>query len=299
MAIVKYKYQENGTLKQILSIAVVALFAFSVLLVLNPAVAAPNEKASEKAKVVTEFAVPEHAKEISSGVFSLGMVVHNGKIVEGVLAFHHRPGHNGGPSGSGDIDTESTNPCFSTFTKGAKWRTPEQWNVDPSGIPANVSPDFVKSNLAADMTTWEVSDGTTNFGIFGTLNENMVVDGPDSIRPDGNNEVLFGNISTPGVIAFTITWYETRGPPQSRDIVEWDQVYDVNEFAWSEDAPNELGNQIDFASTATHELGHALGLGHPDDICTEETMYRFGDVEETHARTLAAGDIAGVQQIYG
>jgi len=287
-------------LKSLLAIVVAILMVFTVFLVITPAVAAPNENASEKAKVVTEFAVPEHAKEISSGVFSLGMAIHNGKIVEGVLSFHHRPGHGGGPPGSGDSgsDTESTNPCFSTFTKGAKWRTQEQWNVDPSGIPANVSFDFVKSDLAADMTTWEVSDGTTNFEIFGTLNKNIVVDGPDSNQPDGKNEVLFGNISTPGVIAFTITWYESRGPPQSRDIVEWDQVYD-NDFAWSQDALNEDGKQFDFASIATHELGHALGLGHPDDSCTEETMYRFGDVEETHTRTLAAGDIAGVQQIYG
>ncbi len=55
MAIVKYKFWENVTLKPLLSMAVVALFAFSVLLVLNPAVAAPNENTSGKAKDVTKF----------------------------------------------------------------------------------------------------------------------------------------------------------------------------------------------------------------------------------------------------
>lgn len=300
MAIVKYKFLENVTLKSFLSMAVVALFAFSVLLVLNPAVAAPNENASDKAIDVTKFVVPENAKEIAPGVFSLGTTVHNGKLVEGIMAFHHRNGHGGGPPGGngGEVDGDSTITCYSTFTKGAKWRAEESWNVNTSGLPDNVSPNFVKTNLADDMTAWEESDGTTNYGIFGNIDETIVVDVADTISPDGKNEVLFGDIISEGSIAVTITWYETRGPPQSRDIVEWDQVYDVVDYDWSDGTPYEE-DKMDFANIATHELGHALGLGHPDDSCTEETMYAFADFGDTNKITLESGDIAGVQQIYG
>ena len=55
---------------------------------------------------------------------------------------------------------------------------------------------------------------------------------------------------------------------------------------------------MDFENIATHELGHSVGMGHPADECTEETMYRFASEGETKKRDLNAGDIAGVNQLY-
>jgi len=42
----------------------------------------------------------------------------------------------------------------------------------------------------------------------------------------------------------------------------------------------------------------AAGLGHPDDSCTEETLYRFAAFGETKKRTLNTGDIAGINELY-
>ena len=55
---------------------------------------------------------------------------------------------------------------------------------------------------------------------------------------------------------------------------------------------------MDYQNIATHEFGHSLGLGHPGDSCTEETMYAYGSSGETKKRTLEAGDIAGVNELY-
>jgi len=55
---------------------------------------------------------------------------------------------------------------------------------------------------------------------------------------------------------------------------------------------------MDFENIATHELGHAAGMGHPSDSCTEETMYRFADFGEIKKQTLEAGDIAGIKALY-
>ncbi len=55
---------------------------------------------------------------------------------------------------------------------------------------------------------------------------------------------------------------------------------------------------MDYQNIATHEFGHAVGLGHPEDTCTEETMYAFAAFNETKKRTLEAGDIAGVNDLY-
>jgi hypothetical protein len=55
---------------------------------------------------------------------------------------------------------------------------------------------------------------------------------------------------------------------------------------------------MDYQNIATHEFGHAAGMGHPAGSCTEETMYGFAQSGETKKRTLAAGDIAGIQKQY-
>ena len=55
---------------------------------------------------------------------------------------------------------------------------------------------------------------------------------------------------------------------------------------------------MDFENIATHELGHTVGMGHPSDYCTEETMFRFASAGETKKQTLEAGDIAGISKLY-
>ena len=56
---------------------------------------------------------------------------------------------------------------------------------------------------------------------------------------------------------------------------------------------------MDFESIATHELGHSVGL---DDLytaeCAEQTMYGYATEGETKKRSLEAGDIEGVGQLY-
>lgn len=47
---------------------------------------------------------------------------------------------------------------------------------------------------------------------------------------------------------------------------------------------------IDTLSIVTHELVHALGLGHPDVSCTYETMHRCCTPSSITPRDLAAGD---------
>ncbi|MEK7518669.1 MAG: hypothetical protein AAB549_01985 [Patescibacteria group bacterium] len=45
-------------------------------------------------------------------------------------------------------------------------------------------------------------------------------------------------------------------------------------------------------------MGHAAGLDHPDDACVEETMYKSAGWAEIKKRTLGAGDIAGIKELY-
>ncbi len=255
----------------------------------SPATAAPNENANEKAKV----RVPENAVEIAPGIYYIGAVIHDGKLVEGIMAFHHRPGHGGGPGGGGPGGggNGGGDKCFAFLAKGAAWNNAEDYGVDSSN-EAGLRANFIRSTVASSLQEWEDPVGPE---IFGGLNTNMVIDGADTSSPDNKNEVLFGDIASPGAIAVTIVWGFFSGPPQLREIVEWDAVFDDVDFEWSDSG--EAG-KMDFENIAQHELGHAAGMGHPDNSCTEETMYAFASLGETKKRTLNSGDIAGIKSLY-
>lgn len=281
--------------KQIFGFFLTTIVLLSVALVLaaKPDFQAADVNPSDGHATVT---IPANAIQVSPGVFSLGSVEHNGRVVEGIAfidykkEFGHKPQHN--PGGG------ATGTCFSFLASGAKWKTVENYLVNPSNL-AGLSEPFVRDNIALDISKWEDgADGTVN-GILGAdiLGNEVagVVDGADTASPDNKNEVLFGNVGSPGAIAVTIVWGIFRGPPSQRELVEWDQVYDDVDFDWS--STGEAG-KMDFENIATHEIGHSAGMGHPPDECTDETMYRFADFGETKKKDLNAGDIAGVDQLY-
>jgi len=266
----------------------------------SPATAAPNENANDKAN--RTFSLPENAIQIAPGVFYLGSSIHDGKVVQGIAVLEHKPQHspkggggNGGNGGDGGGDK-----CFTVISKGAKWKvSPEDWIVDGSNF-AGLNPNFVDDNIAAAITEWEDfdDDGIDNFDILGdvvsgTVNRELIGD-----EANGVNEIMFADISNPGVIAMNISWGIFFGNPSNRVIVEWDQVYNDNpsEFGWSY---NGESTKMDFLNIATHEVGHATGLSHPNDTCTEETMFAFSTVGETIRQTIESGDIAGIQELYG
>ncbi len=95
----------------------------------------------------------------------------------------------------------------------------------------------------------------------------------------------------------------------SGEIVESD-IFFNDFFNWSV-APNGTPGRYDLQSTATHEIGHFLGLGHSHTVVTETTGLRRSVVEGSSmmnpfayaagnitGRTPVADDIAGVSALY-
>lgn len=235
--------------------------------------------------------IPEKAVEVAPDVFSLGTAVVDGQIVEGIMFVHYardgqgnaRPGGNGGGKGG--------EKCYAFLASGAKWKSNEAWIVNPLNTQG-LSDSFVLSDLSSDIQKWE---DASSFDILGVGSLTASILEADTVSPDELNEVYFGDVSSPGAIAVTIVWGVFYGPPQSRKLVEWDQVYDQVDFSWS--SSGEAG-KMDFANIATHELGHSVGMGHPSSECAEETMYAYANFGETKKRTLNTGDIAGIKALY-
>lgn len=271
-------------------IALMAIFSGSVM-------AKPN---TDKVQVTNNhsgktFSIPAHAVEMADGVFSLGTAIHNGQEVEGLMyVYKESPakpdGTPGGGNGGGGKDKGGTSSCYTHLAKGAKWKANENWVVNGANTRGLLE-TFVFDNVNSDIQKWEDSAAVDMFGT-GTLTTDALA--ADTDTPDDVNEVYFAAIDNPGVIAVTITWGIFGGPPHGRELVEWDQIYDDSDFDWS--ATGEAG-KMDFENIATHELGHAMGMGHPDSTCTEETMYAYAANGETKKRDLNAGDEAGIQNL--
>ncbi len=225
--------------------------------------------------------VPSHAVQISEGVFSLGTATDvDGRIVEGYLFVDNRK-DNAKPPWAGGGKDKGSSTCYSLFAKGAKWKLTENY-ITGAGV------DLTLTETSLD--TW---DTEVAFNIFGT-GTSGTTDGADEVSPDGKNEVMFEDLGISNTIAYTIVWGIFRGPPGGRELVEWDAVFNTA-YPWS--LSGEAG-KMDYQNIATHEFGHSLGLGHPESTCTEETMYAFAAFNETKKRTLEAGDIAGVNDLY-
>jgi hypothetical protein len=294
-------------MKKLILIGFLTVVAFSLL------AGAGNPKLTEEvlpSKGHATVSIPAHAAELAPGVFSLGNAMHEGRMVQGYAYVHYKDAK-GKPSGCnndgkcqgwesascGDCSGGGEPPpadasCYGFLSKGAKWKTLEPYVVNPVNT-VGLNETFVVENFALDVDKWESAASMDILG-EGSMTATPLV--ADTVSPDGANEVYFGSIDDDGAIAITIVWGIFNGPPPMRELVEWDQVYDQVDFGWS-----SLGEPglMDFESLATHELGHSVGMGDlytPE--CSEQTMYGYAAYGETKKRTLEAGDIAGVQELY-
>jgi hypothetical protein len=236
-------------------------------------------------------------------VIDLGNAVDPGSgiLVHGYAIVHYRDdlSHHTN-SGNGSGGGNGTNSCYGFLASGAKWKTVEPWIMNPSNT-RGLDPATAFTREAGDISKWEdAADGVVGSGIgVNIVGDGTMTSAPltaDTSLPDGENEVYFADVSSPGAIAVTIVWGIFSGPPSQRKLVEWDQVFDDADYDWSlAGEPNKM----DFENISTHELGHAVGLSDLyQSSCAEQTMYGYANVGETNKRTLESGDITGVSTLY-
>lgn len=261
-------------------------------------------------EVKNTVVIPEKATKVAPNLFYLGETVENGKVVEGYAIIRYKknfvkPGSECGngiceqgenpkkcPADCAGGEEPDTSSCYTFLSREAKWKTVEPYIVNPINSEG-LSMLFVANNLAVDIDKWEQAAQADILGDGAITTSTLVA---DTISPDGNNEMYFGDIEEPGAIGITIIWGIFGGPPKARELVEWDQVYDDVDFGWSSSGE---ADKMDFESIATHELGHSVGLG---DLykteCSEVTMYGYASNGETKKRTLEDGDINGIKKLY-
>lgn len=188
-----------------------------------------------------------------------------------------------------------------TYTVFAKWNLqdlPIEYEINPSGSGLQAS--FAASTIELSANEWDDGAYSTWGGVSSDL---FSYAGASTLTYadlawtdsdlDGKNTIVWGNYPQSGVIAVTLIWYSN-----DRQIIEFDMVFDTN-YKWG-NADTDTGAFMDLQNIATHELGHAVGLG---DLyrrtTTQETMYGYANYAETIKRDLYNGDKAGIKSLYG
>lgn len=141
----------------------------------------------------------------------------------------------------------------------------------------------IEPAIRAGADAWQLQSGVSfTFAFAGYSNQATNTN-------DGINLVMFRNASSGSALATTYTWFSGTRMIDA-DIVFWDAGFQF--FTGSSGCSG--GFYIE--DVATHEFGHALGLGH--STLTAATMYPSISTCSQQARSLDADDIAGVRALY-
>ena len=181
---------------------------------------------------------------------------------------------------AGDVCGDGTGK-YATLSGGIKWKSfPIPYTVDASssGIDSTAAKAAVK---AAFNTIEDEEHPAGDFFVLTNSNPKITV--------------RWENIDGTGsILAQTTTYYNTA----SKTIVKADIVFDSGD-KWSVNSNFGCGgggSSFDVQNVATHELGHAIGLGHVTDNLL--TMYKYASPGETLKSSLGRGDQRGIDRLY-
>jgi hypothetical protein len=105
---------------------------------------------------------------------------------------------------------------------------------------------------------------------------------------------VFGRDFGSGVLAVT-----TTGSARGNEILEADILVNSKDYSWDSyrgPSGNHPG-KIDLQRVTIHEMGHFLGLDHPDEH--NQSVNAIMNSHVSNVDTLTADDIAGIRSLYG
>lgn len=159
--------------------------------------------------------------------------------------------------------------------------------TDAFNCQGMTSPDRLLARSGIAISTWR-GEMRAAFDMWERVADIRFVEASNDARPD----ILIGAQITPAGRAFTNVDYDHRSEGPVKPITS--ALVCLNpEMPWKVGFDGDL-SVYDLRYTLAHEIGHAIGLDHP--ASSGQVMgFRYDE----RFRDLQAGDIAGVQAIYG
>ncbi len=181
--------------------------------------------------------------------------------------------------------------CVPPIVEGARWRQPFEVIIDPTNSDG-ISRDLIVNHLWRGANEWESRLSQT---VMTGQDTSGCVDGFDNDSPDGKNEVMFGFIEEPSVLAITVLWGIFGGPLNEREILESDIMFNLH-FDWGNAAANS--NVHGIWNIGSHEFGHKYGMGHSPGT-SSSTMHPTAVAGETKKRDILQCEADALCELYG
>jgi hypothetical protein len=192
----------------------------------------------------------------------------------------------GNPSGKFsalDLCGDGTN-AYSFMTAGVKWKTfPVTFGIDATNSHMDITQAKVAIRKVFSTYDALINPSLTNFKEATTFSSAQI---KISWRPmDGQYRQL----------GYTSYSYRTDTKAMLSATINFDSTDKF--FASTVERCSASGSSFDLQNIATHEIGHALNLGHVSDRL--QSMYPTSYAGETLKRSLGNGDKLGVKTLYG
>lgn len=198
------------------------------------------------------------------------------------------------PQAATTAATAKASSCTNrTYSKlGFKWTAPVNWSYNPTGQKVAGA-----SSIRAGADAWTGGIASCSKKVTTSASERLAGNTTQAIgvtatggcgASSGASVVGWGSLPS-GTLAVTCVW------SRSGVAVEVDQRYTTGQ-QWSV-ATTCSGARFDLRGVATHEWGHAFGLGHTAQN-SGLVMKPASTTCETGQRALGLGDVLGIDAVY-
>lgn len=191
--------------------------------------------------------------------------------------------------------------CERHQVRPQRWATSDDgtleipWRFNDEGRRNLRAPEgLLESAVRAGMAEWMRWNSNIRFVYEGTTTAAFGAKGPDGSCADGVNTITWARFD-PSIIAAVGTCID----PATNTVRDADLALNVTQHWEDITGEPESRHTFDIRSIVTHELGHVLSLLDLYDAdSVRQTMMGNAEYGETRKRTLALGDVVGLQTAY-